>query len=218
MVVESNYFIYALLCPDTNTIKYIGLTTIGLQRIRLHRKDIRPNKHGRLIKVKAWVKSLMLKNKTFNFKILEYCNTKKQLIDREIFWINFYKDLNLLNHTLGGFLPTVYKFSDLQKLEISKRTKLAMNKPQIREKFLKAHSKRNVPKIYKKWSNESKLKVSNSKYHSKMKKRIIDSNGTIYESLISCAKSLGVTKQAVSRCLSGKQKTVKNLKITVFRN
>lgn len=213
-MLNPDYFIYALTCPDTDKIKYVGLTTIGLERFRLHRKDIRPNKNGKLIKVKAWVKSLISKNKTFNYKILEVCENKEQLVKQEIYWINFYKHLGLLNHTEGGFMPTVKKYTYNEKLEISRKTKIAMNKPEIREKFLIANKNRKMPKNYKSWSESSKLSVSNSVYHTSKKIQIVDSNNIIYKSLQDCAKKLGVTKQAISRTLSGKQKTVKGITLT----
>lgn len=87
-----------LIYKATNNINgkiYVGQTTLSLdERIYRHKKDFKAylkhkksgsrfyesvNQHG-------W--------EHFSFSIIEYCNTKEELNDREFFWINHLKTMN----------------------------------------------------------------------------------------------------------------------------
>ncbi len=210
---ENDFCIYALICPKTNDIKYIGQTTNGIIRLYGHWRDFKLNKFGRLIKVKAWVKKLKSEGLKFKVRYLDYGTTREELNQKEIYWIKYYRDLNcdLLNHADGGHIATIKKYTDEEKKEISRKTKLAMARPEVREKYLKGRVNRFTPKNYKPWTEENKKNVSNSEYHNSIKLKIIDSNGKIYDSLNDCRKQLNVTKSAVWRTLNGKQKTCKGL-------
>lgn len=209
------FCIYALHCPLTNEIKYIGQTTTGIKRIYNHWKDFRLNKVGKLIKVKAWIKSLKNENIKFKISYLDYASNKEDLNQKEIYWINKYRQdgLELLNHSDGGHVYITQRYTDEQKLEISIRTKEAMKRPEVIENMNKARALRITPKKYKPRSEEIKKIHANTEYVKSKRIKIKDSNGVIYESLTACAKHLQTTKQSVWRVINKKQKTVKGLKL-----
>ena len=64
-------------------------------------------------------------------------------------------------------------------------------------------------------SEETKLKLSQSKNSIKIKVLCID-NGTIYESISAAARSLNVSKRAIQLVLRGKNKTVKGLSLAMI--
>jgi hypothetical protein len=215
---EKDFCIYALKCPETNIVKYVGLTTIGVTRFSLHWRDLRPNKNGKIIRVKAWIQKLKNLNKKFLVEYLDYADSKEELMQKEIYWIKYYRDLgiDLLNHADGGYIPPIKSYTDEEKLEISKRTKIAMAKPEVRANYLKGYKNRSWPKNYKPRSEETKKIHANSEYIKNKQIKVQDSNGVIYESLKIAAEVLGVTKQAIWRHLKGKQKTVKGLKLVKY--
>lgn len=71
-----NYCIYAIKCPDTNGIKYVGLTTNGITRLYGHWRDFKPNKDGKIIRIKAWIKKLNISPETV-FRLLKSGKTSK---------------------------------------------------------------------------------------------------------------------------------------------
>lgn len=210
---ENDFCIYALICPKTDQIKYIGQTTNGITRLYGHYRDFKLNKFGRLIKVKAWVKKLKSEGLKFKVQYLDYGTNREELNQKEIYWIKHYRDLNydLLNHHDGGYIATIKKYTDEEKQEISRKTKLAMARPEVRERFLLGQKNKIVPKKYKPRNEEMKKRHSVSNYINSKKVKVIDSNGIKYGSLKDCAEKLNVTKQAICRTLKGKQKTCKGL-------
>lgn len=210
-----DYCIYAIKCPDTNIIKYIGLTTTGVTRLYGHWRDFKSNKTGKIIRIKAWIRKLKSNGKKFTVEYLDYADSKEELIEKEIYWIKYYKDLGieLLNHNEGGYIPHKRSYSEEERQLISERTKIGMAKPENRVRFLEAYKKMHRPKTYTPRSEETKKIHANSEYVKNKRVKIQDSNGIIYESLTAAAISLGVTKQAIARHLKGLQKTVKGLKM-----
>ena len=204
-IPEQNIFIYALIDPDTNQIRYIGQTTLGIERFKKHYKDFRPSKlSGKISKSKYWIKKLKNNNKIFKVEYLKYC-LKEELNYWEKYYIAKYKHLDLLNLTEGGQAGLTRKLNDIERKEISSRTKAAMKRPDVWEKFMKNNI---VPShLGYKLNPEQKHKISNSSWHSKRKIQIIDDLGNIYESLIDAANKLNVTKQAIHRTINGLQKT-----------
>lgn len=110
--------IYALTCPDTGIVRYIGKSTVGLER---------PNKHKTKMSLIAqthknnWIKSLLAQNKTYGIKVLEECDSKEVLNEREMHWIKFYRDTghNLTNATDGGEGSIGFRFNEKSKTQMS---------------------------------------------------------------------------------------------------
>jgi group I intron endonuclease len=93
-------FIYALICPDENQIKYIGKTTDLTIRLKGHinyalRKTHLNGKH-------EWIRNLHSRGLKPQMIIIEQCDNDNWQ-ERESYWIDFYsKKLILFNKTNGG--------------------------------------------------------------------------------------------------------------------
>ncbi|MEY4572757.1 MAG: hypothetical protein RLZ10_2013 [Bacteroidota bacterium] len=138
-------FIYCLKDPSTYEVRYVGKTKYSLEkRLTQHisrAKSILENK----TKIKnnkrySWIISLInLRTKP----IIELIEEVDETIwsDREKFWITQYP--NLTNMTIGGdggdtnSGRTFRKKTDEEKKIISERTKINMNRPDIKEKVRK---------------------------------------------------------------------------------
>ena len=57
---KKDIYIYALKCPVSNVIKYVGLSTTGIKRMEYHYKC------GSGTKIKCWIVSLRRKKQIFN--------------------------------------------------------------------------------------------------------------------------------------------------------
>jgi DNA-binding XRE family transcriptional regulator len=93
-----NTMIYGLRCPKTDDYKYIGKTTVGINRAKAHIR----HSHNEL--VNFWVQELKEQGLYPLIDILEEC-TEENLQERETFWIQFYIDCGciLLNNNLCKF-------------------------------------------------------------------------------------------------------------------
>lgn len=210
---ESNICIYALCCPFTDQIKYIGQTKTGLIRIKSHWRDFRPSAlSNKITKVKYWIKSLKDQNIQFKVKYLEYCNDINSLNKAEIYWIKYYKNqgLDLLNHTDGGQIGKTRELTKQEKTELSKKTRDAMWRPDVRRRYLEGYKNRHRPKKYKSGcSKERKIKIRNSSYHLTKAIKCTDENGNIFNSLREAANYFNTDKSTISNHLKGLQKNVK---------
>lgn len=93
-----NYYIYALVCPETNMIRYVGKTNSLTKRLWEHVND----KH-KSHKV-SWIKSLRNKNLKPIIEVLEETENEKEAYRWEIYWIEQLKvwGFDLCNLTGGG--------------------------------------------------------------------------------------------------------------------
>lgn len=93
-------YIYGLVDPESDVIRYVGKTTDLYKRYYYHLQELldkkKENYHS-----KNWIRNIMQKGIAPKIKILEICNTNNWQ-EREIFWINFYEDNKLTNMTKGG--------------------------------------------------------------------------------------------------------------------
>lgn len=199
-IPESNTFVYALVCPYTDEIKYIGKTVNGLIRLYGHWRDFRKSSlSGKLTRKQNWVKKLKKEKVKFKVIYLEYCENEEQLNDRERYWIAKFKadGVDLLNHTEGGEKAVTKVFTEEEKLQISIRTKEAMSRPDVRERFLKGTRNRKMPSKYKSWSKENKFKQSQTAYAKSKKKRVVSSEGMCFNSINDAAKFYNLKAPAV---------------------
>lgn len=90
-------FIYSLVDPITNQIRYVGKTVNLEQRLYNHINHAKTMKYKR--HVYYWINSLLKQGKLPIMNVLEECKTDWQ--EREQYWIEQHKE-NLCNHTLGG--------------------------------------------------------------------------------------------------------------------
>jgi hypothetical protein len=94
----SKIFIYGLVDPRTNAIRYVGKTNNLKGRLDGHIKDRKSNKEKG-----DWIDGLLEQGKKPKIKTLEVCNSDNW-VDREKYWIEHgYKvGWDLLNKTEGG--------------------------------------------------------------------------------------------------------------------
>ena len=142
--------IYALICPITNNIRYIGKTTSTLEkRLKRHKKEKNNTYKSR------WIFKLKKLNLIDDLKIIliEEC-VKEELNIREIFYIKNYKEngFDLTNTTDGGDGSLGFKHTKKFKEHISKIFK---------EYYIKnPRNGINNPMYGNKHSEESKNKMS----------------------------------------------------------
>lgn len=101
MTKISEYLIYGLTDPTTNTIRYIGKSSSGLKRPTSHTSPYS-------LKIRSlktnWILSLIKKNAKPKIIIIEECASESVLNEREVFWIKLCKTggCRLTNGTDGG--------------------------------------------------------------------------------------------------------------------
>lgn len=176
-------FIYALTDFENN-IRYIGCTTTSLEkRLKCHlRSKEKTYKQN-------WIKHNKTKNLPINIILIEEVNLDV-IFQREIYWINFYKDkTKLTNGTGGGKGVLNYKFSDEQKKKISENTKNAMKNPEIRKKI--SDAKKNKP--------------------AKNRKKVKDSLNNIFESIEAAGKKYNVSGGAIRFAIKEKRPLRNNI-------
>lgn len=218
-------FIYALTDLD-GTIRYIGKTEQGMKRPHQHwsSNNLKKNAH---LPVVRWIQKLLNENKIPNVQILEYCNSREELIDKEIQLIAKYP--NLLNVTSGGE-GFHSKHRDESKRKIGaywknrkrseeNRLKLSSSKlgvplteehksalkgprPQSRGKIISPETRAKISTSNKGKviSREQLIKISRSKGC----KPIMDEMGNKYELISDAAKALNLDQRSIRMVLDGK--------------
>lgn len=101
--------IYALCCPFTNEIHYIGKTTQGMIRPLQHLSE------SHSIKVREWVDGLKEINYSPIIKILEQVSSEEDLDLKEKNWIQYYLSKKALLLNINSVSPILIKH-DLEKL------------------------------------------------------------------------------------------------------
>ncbi len=114
----SNTYIYGLIDPRDNKLKYVGATTTGDRRYYQHcqiyylKKSTLKNN---------WIKSLLSQNLKPNLHIIQFCE-KEHLAYLEKYYINFFnkRGYALLNHNNEGYgIRPKIKTSEEQKRNAS---------------------------------------------------------------------------------------------------
>ncbi len=120
--MSNRNIIYGLTCPDTGIVRYVGKSTTGMRRAQQHKTktSLIPKSHKN-----NWIKLLLSQNKMYGIKVIEECESKEILNEREIYWIKFYKESghNLVNSTEGGEGSVGFKFNEDSKQQMSESAK-----------------------------------------------------------------------------------------------
>lgn len=205
----SSCFVYGLCDPDTNELRYIGITIQGFHRIREHfyKSEKKSRLSGLLSPSQHWINNLKTKNKIFNVVYLEYFNNEANLDDAERFYIEYFKSIgsNLLNVELGGKKQNGLTIEERKR--ISKKTKLAMANPEVRQRLINSHLGQISHNKGKKSSPETRLKISKAQENSVV--YIQDDLGNIYRGYQHAADSIGCSQSGISHCINGRCKTIK---------
>ena len=165
---------------------YIGQSVNIYKRWNKHTSLLNKNLHPNIYLQNAWNK---YGKQNFKFEIIEICETREQLNERETYWKNF-------------FDPNTYNLG---------KTGNAHNLSQEIKDKISITNKGNKYRLGKKLSNESKEKISKSKIgkpSKKAKEIICIETQTIYKSSCEAAKILGFAQSSINECCNGKLKTV----------
>lgn len=114
-------FIYGLVDPRTEQVRYIGQTKDIKRRLRNHLNDA---KRGVRSHKFSWIRKLITSGVKPKITVIEKCNGSIA-DEREQYWISYYreKEVGLTNQTDGGFGVRGYVRTDEEKRTISKRMK-----------------------------------------------------------------------------------------------
>lgn len=132
-------YIYALIDPRDNRIRYVGWThTTLVTRLRKHLEDINTKKNNHRIN---WLRLLRSMSLTPKIEPIEETIYSKR-IEREQYWISYYGRENLVNGTDGGEGAVGATRSEVVKNRISEAVKKIMKSEDVRnnlrEKSLQA--------------------------------------------------------------------------------
>ena len=118
-------YIYILIDPRNNNIRYVGKTTNISFRISKHISD---SKRSTRTKVKAWIKSLL---KAGEMPIIQEIDCVSDFQYWERFYISYFKFIgcDLLNMTEGGENPPVLfgKDNPMKRKDIAKKISASKN-------------------------------------------------------------------------------------------
>jgi hypothetical protein len=217
-------FIYGLICPIRNEIRYIGLTKkTPEKRLSQHLMESKYYKRkGKYLNKKHnWLNKLIEMNIEKEIKVvvleeIEYGNNIDILSEREIYWISVYK--NLSNSTDGG--EGVLNLSEDARKRISitnsgekngmygKRIKRTKEQKKKLSLSLKNSNKLKESRS----SNEYRKKISN--YRSKPVFLLNDKLEIVMEFKNStiCADYFGFTRGNIKNAISSLRKVGKSMK------
>lgn len=218
MKKEHKYIIYGLVDPGNGELRYIGQSSSGLTRPKMHAMPSMLKKTSTF--VSCWIKGLKKLNLKPEIIIIEKCE-KDTLNDNEVFYIEYFRFLgcNLCNHLSGGSSNYEYDVVTRKKIgEASKGRKpwLGRNHTEETKKLLSEQRMgKNSPWYGKKHTSETKLKMSRN---NAKKRTIIDQFGNIYESQAQAAKLLNIEVSGIEKQLCGKFKAIKGYQFKYLEN
>lgn len=198
-----------------NTINgkfYIGSSLYIEKRFNLHRLLLNKNKHHSIILQRAWNK---YKEHNFKFTIIKKCN-KDNILKIEQYYINKLKPY--YNVSKSAHSPMLgRKHSEKTKLKMKRRSFIGGKNhhlygtkwtKKLRKKILKS-------RVGYKHSEETKLKMSKTakrigsskrlnSYRKFQMKKVKDSKGNIFKSMVESAKYWNISVQTVCDILKGR--------------
>ena len=98
--------IYILIDPNTNKIRYVGMTKLSLE----HRLSLHLREKLKITHKSYWINSLKKDNKKPIIQLIDNSDNLEELANKEINWIQYYlkQGENLTNHIID-FSPRPYK-------------------------------------------------------------------------------------------------------------
>ncbi len=169
----SKYLIYGLVDPKSNELRYVGRSSSGLNRPRMHSRpsSLKANRDY----CHFWVEALLKNGLTPEILVLEQFESSADVNDRlndaEVFWIAYFRYIGarLTNMTTGGGHPVVCEESRIKQSMARKGRKRS---PEARanisagkkgKKFSPTHVENmSRSRLGKKRSQEEKDKISAS--------------------------------------------------------
>lgn len=96
--METMYtYIYGLREVDKKQLRYIGKSNDPVGRLRKHKQESKLKKTHK----DCWIRSCLSSGKKIEYIIIEKVIIENWA-EREKYWINFYKDSDIVNHAQGG--------------------------------------------------------------------------------------------------------------------
>jgi predicted GIY-YIG superfamily endonuclease len=173
------YYLYYLIDPNTNIVRYVGITYRPKQRYSEHINSAKKLKNHKA----NWINLLLLNNQKPIFKIIVESQNKEEIIKYEISHIE--NNNNLTNSTTGG---EYFTFT-----------------PDIINKLKEKNKGSNNPCYQRVWTNEEKYNLSlahlgekhNNDWNkniclSQSNRREVNINNIIYPSISNAAKTLKI--------------------------
>lgn len=98
--------IYILIDPNTNRIRYVGMTKLLLK----HRLSLHLREKSKITHKSNWIQSLKKDNKKPIISQIDSSNDLEELSKKEIYWIQYYlKQGEKLTNYITDFSPRPYK-------------------------------------------------------------------------------------------------------------
>lgn len=209
-----NVYIYALICPKTKHIRYVGKSVEPYKRYLNHlTENSKTHKNN-------WLKSL--NDDKPEFMILDICN-EEDWIFWEQYWISQCKTwgYNLTNMTIGGDGSSGMKLSEDHKLRISKSLIGHEVSLETRSKISKSNKG-----VKKSLTHIENLKLAHKGKAPKTKKRFVrkieqyenDKLIKIWDSIKEASKYYNVNPSSISHCCAGRKKTIKGYTWKYFQD
>ena len=132
-IAEKITYIYVLIDPRDNNIRYVGKTVNPKKRLENH---LVPSRLRTISHKNSWIKDLLKNNLKPKMVLLETIEIGCNWEERELYWISYFKqnsEKDLTNYTDGGVLPPVMPHEHYEKLaKIPKVIKLSKEELHIR--------------------------------------------------------------------------------------
>lgn len=154
------YLLYGLYCPNTDDIKYIGITTSNLKK-RLNSHLSNPTNYL----TKKWFEGLKNESKKPLIKLIKECKSYEDLLLSEINEIKKTRDNNieLLNITEGGV------FNPMKGRKHTSTTKKIISEKNSGKKIDESTKVKIKIALEKKWQENPLLRIKHSEMNSGVK-------------------------------------------------
>jgi group I intron endonuclease len=193
MPYNKNHAVYKITNAKTNQY-YIGVDSYFPKRLKQHQSMLRNNKHKNNYMQNSYNKYGV---ENFKFELLLYCDSREEMLSKEIIFIREYKSLEYgFNHTIGGEGSYGYKHSkeSLEKMSSWKRI-ITKEWCENLSKGMKGVKKRHYKRVnhpdYSKWLGGEKHPVAKLKLEDVNNIRILYNEG---ETQLSLSKKFNITK------------------------
>lgn len=206
-----NIFIYGLIDPKSNEIRYIGQSSIGMKRSKQH--WLKKSELNNGTKVHNWCKKLLREKLEPKIVVLEEYDcenpTKEHisnwLNNNEILAIEYYRSIgcNLTNMTDGGNGTVGKETSDITKKKISKSLKGIKRSEETKKRCSKARSGKNNHFYGKKLTKEHKNKISEGCIGKNGKKVLCLNDGNIFNNTVEAGNFYRINRRTVSAIANG---------------
>lgn len=212
-MLDNNFFVYAHKRPDTGEVFYVG-------RGKSYRRCSPTYRAYDKRRRTDWWKRIVAKNEgVFDVEILEWCNSREEVLHRETEYIKHYgRRMNgqgtLINFTAGGDGSLGLKHSDETKRKLSAARKQEKWRVEfLRSEEFKANRMAKIahlppPMQGKHHSAKSRRKMSEQRSGAKNinAKKVIDTQTkAMYGCVKDAANSVGIAVSSLYKFLGGKR-------------